>query len=208
MKIQNILLAGAVLCALSSPALANEVTSGDVYARLSAGAIMPNDTDATLGASTITYSFKSGWTASGAIGVWLNKKFTLEGEVGYMSADFDEISSGGVSAAVDGDVSAVLALANANFHFMGRDAAIDPYVGGGVGIARSSVDVNSIGVFTINQSDSSTNGAAQASAGIDLNLGNGTKVGVQYRYLYIDTEDGDTDGFTTNNFTAHLTFAF
>jgi len=204
----KLLLATAMLCAASAPAFADEVSSGNMYASLSAGVIAPEDIDVTAGIATGTFSFDTGYTASAAVGTWLNDNLTIEGEVTYLSADFDELEVLGTSAAVDGDFSSTLLLANAAYHFGGKGGSIDPYVGAGVGAAFSKLSVDSIGGVPLNTSDSATDMAAQLSAGLSLNLSSGVSVGAEYRFLYIDSGTDDTDGFSGHNLTANVTFAF
>jgi opacity protein-like surface antigen len=209
MKISKILLATTMLCAMSEPAIADEVSNGNAYAKLSAGAIIPEDIDIDAGGGlTGSMTFDTGWTASGAVGFWLNDSFALEGELGYLAADFDELKAGGGAAKVDGDFNSIFGFVNANLHLSGRDAAFDPYIGAGVGFARSEVSVDSVGGVVFNASDDSTDAALQGSAGFDFNLGGGTKIGAQYRYLYTDTGGNGVDAFTAHNITAHAVFAF
>ena len=203
----KVLLATAMTCALSAPAFADEAVSGNNYARLSAGVISPEDIDVTVG-PTVTFSFDTGYTVSGAVGTWVNDNITVEGEATYLSADFDKGESGGVSVAIDGDFSSALLLANAAFHLSGKNASLDPYVGAGVGVAFSKLSIDSIGGVAVNQSDSATDAAAQLSAGLNLSLASGVSVGAQYRYLYIDSGSDDSDGFSGHNLTANVTFAF
>jgi OOP family OmpA-OmpF porin len=207
-KISKILLASTMLCALSAPAFAAEVTNGDVYAKLSGGAIIPEDIDVNSGGVTGSVKFDTGWTVSGTLGFWLNDNLTVEGELGYLSADIDSIDVLGVSAATDGDFTSAFAFVNADYHFSGKNAGFDPYIGAGVGVARSEISIDSVLGVPVNQSDDSTDGALQASAGFDFDLGGGTKIGAQYRYLYVDTGGDDTDSFTGHNITAHVSFAF
>ncbi|HEY4345807.1 MAG TPA: OmpW family outer membrane protein [Parvibaculum sp.] len=211
MKISKILLASTMLCALSAaPAMAGEMSNGNAYAKLSGGAIIPEDIDADLGGGfNGKLTFDTGWTASATVGFWLNNNFALEGELGYLAADMDKFEISGVgSAKIDGDVSSILGFVNANYHLSGRNAGFDPYIGAGVGFARSKVSVDSVGGFPIGVSDDSTDAALQGTAGFDFNLGGGTKIGAQYRYIYTDTGGSGVDAFTAHAITAHAVFAF
>tara|TARA_R110000868_G_scaffold314754_2_gene575666 strand:- start:2654 stop:3283 length:630 start_codon:yes stop_codon:yes gene_type:complete len=209
MKKSKLLLASAMLCALSAPAFADEAVAGNNYARLSGGIIVPEDLDGTSAGTPVTITFESGWTVSGAAGTWVNENLTVEGELSYLSADFKDGTVIGVTVPIDGTFSSTLALANANFHFGGKAGTFDPYVGGGVGAAFTEIDLKTVGGVAINQKDSDTNLAAQATAGINLNLSSGLAIGAQYRYVYIDAGDNsNSDGFTAHNVTANVTLAF
>lgn len=208
MKTTKLLLASAVLCALAAPALADDVVSGNNYARLSAGVIVPEDLEGTSGGVPVNIEIDSGWTVSGAFGTWINNNLTVEGELSYLAADFKDGTVGAVTVPIDGTFSSTLALANANFHFGGKTGTFDPYIGGGIGAAFSEVDLKSIGGVPVNDKDSDTNLAAQATAGLNLNLSSGLAIGAQYRYVYIDSGSGSSDGFKAHNVTANVTFSF
>ncbi|MDO8289412.1 MAG: porin family protein [Parvibaculum sp.] len=207
MNTTKLLLATAMVCALSAPAYADEATSGNVYASLSGGVIAPEDIDVTAG-PTVTFSFDTGYTVSGAIGTWVSDNVTVEGELTYLSADFDEGETLGVAVPVEGDFASTLLLANAAYHFGGKNASFDPYLGAGVGIADSDLEVTSIGGVPTNIEDSATDFATQVSAGLNLNLTSGVSVGAEYRFLYIDSGGDDSDGFSGHNLTANVTLAF
>jgi len=205
---KKLILPSALASALAAPAFAGEVENGNNYARLSAGAIIPEDINGTAGATAVKLRFDAGWTVSAAVGTWLDDNIALEGELGYLSADFKDGTAAGVTVAIDGNFESTLLMANLNYHFAGRKATFDPYIGVGAGAAFSKIDLNSIGGTPVNQSGSSTDAAAQATAGLNFNVDSGVSLGVQYRYLYTDTGSNGTDAFTAHNLTANVTFAF
>lgn len=208
MNYKSLILASALASVLAVPAFAGEVESGNNYARLSAGAIIPEDINGTAGATAVKLRFDTGWTVSGAVGTWLDDNVAIEGELGYLSSDFKDGTAAGVTVAIDGKFESTLLMANLNYHFAGKKAAFDPYVGVGAGAAFSKIDINSVGGVPINQSDTSTDAAAQATAGLNYNVDSGVSLGVQYRYLYTDTGGNGSDAFTAHNLTANVTFAF
>ncbi|MGV8996953.1 MAG: outer membrane protein [Parvibaculaceae bacterium] len=204
----KLLLATAMTCALSVPAFADEVSSGNMYASLSAGVLSPEDLDVTSGGTKGTFTFDTGYTASVAVGTWLNNNLTIEGEGTYLSADFDKAEVFGVSVPLDGDFSSALVLANIAFHLAGKGETFDPYIGAGAGVAFSELKITNIGGVPGNFKDSSTDAAGQLSAGLNLNLSSGVSVGAEYRFIYIDSGSDDTDGFSGHNVAANVTFAF
>lgn len=208
MNCKKLILASALVGVLATPAFAGEVENGNNYARLSAGAIIPEDINGTAGATSVKIKFDTGWTVSAAVGTWLNDNIALEGELGYLSADFKDGTAAGVTVAIDGNFESTLLMANLNYHFAGKKAAFDPYIGVGAGAAFSKIKLNSVGGIAFNQSDTSTDAAAQATAGLNFNVDSGVNLGVQYRYLYTDTGSNGTDAFTAHNLTANVTFAF
>lgn len=208
MKNMKLALVATMFCAVAAPALADEVTVGNNYARLSGGVIMPEDIDVTVPGATGTFSFDDGLIISGAVGFWMNDNLTLEGEVSYLDADFDKLTVLGTTSDVDGSFSSTLAMANASYHFGGKNAAFDPYLGAGAGAAFSKLDISSVGGLAVNGEDTSTDLALQGTAGVNMRLSGGISLGAQYRYLYTDTGGDGSDDFTAHNFMATATFAF
>lgn len=190
------------------PAMADEVSNGNAYAKLSGGAIIPEDIDGTVGATPVTITFDTGWTVSGTLGYWISDAIAVEGELGYLSADFKDGEALGATVPIDGDFTSLLGFLNANYHFSGKGAGFDPYIGAGVGFARSEISIDSIGGVPVGGSDDSTDAALQGTAGINFDMGGGTKLGAQYRYIYTDTGSDGTDAFTAHSITAQVTFAF
>jgi len=57
-KLTRILATTAMLGVLAAPAFAGEVSNGNTYAKLSGGAIIPEDIDGTVGGSTGTLTLR------------------------------------------------------------------------------------------------------------------------------------------------------
>ncbi len=207
MNTSKLLLTTALVAAVSTPAFAGKADVGKTYVKLSGGAFIAEDIDGTVGATNVKLSFKTGWTASAGVGYWITPELAAEGEVTYLTADFDKGTSGGASVNIDGKYDSVLTMANVNFHPMADDS-FDPYIGAGVGVAFSNLDVNSIGGTPVNISDDSTDLALQGTAGFNFALGQSTSVGAQYRYVWTDTGSANADSFTGHALTAHITVDF
>lgn len=208
MKFTSTLLAAtAIFAVLAAPAFAEEVTVGDTYFKLSGGALVMEDLDGSSGGVPVEISFDTGWTVSGAVGYYLNPKLALEAELTYLTADFDEGTAGGITVPVEGDISSVLTMVNAHFHPM-AGGGFDPYVGGGAGVAFSDVKVDSIGGVPTNIDDSGTDLAVQGTAGVNLALGGGAKIGGQYRYIWTDTGGSNSDELSGHAFTLQFIAAF
>ncbi len=203
----KLIAATALLTILASPAFADEVAVGDTYFKLSGGALVMEDIDGTAGGTPVELSFDTGWTVSGAIGYHLNPQLALEAEVTYLTADFDQGTTLGVSVPIDGDVSSILTMVNAHFHPM-AGGSFDPYIGGGAGVAFSELKVDSIGGVPTNIDDSGSDLAVQGTAGLNLALGGGAKIGGQYRYIWTDTGGNNTDELSGHAFTLQFTTSF
>jgi outer membrane protein W len=196
----------AVLSALAAPAFAEEVTVGDTYFKLSAGALIFDDLKGTSGGIPVKIELDTGWTVSGAVGYNVNPNIALELELTYLTADFDSGTAGGITVPINGDLSSLLTMVNANFH-PNPGGGIDPYVGAGIGMAFSEIKVDSIGGVPINSKDSSDDLALQGTAGVNMALGGG-KLGAQYRYIWTDTGGSGSDDITGHALTLHYIFSF
>lgn len=198
--------ATAVLAALSAPAFANEVKVGDTYFKLSAGALIVDDLKGTSGGVPVKIELDTGWTVSGAIGYHLNPNVALELELSYVTADFDSGTAGGVTVPINGDLSSLLTLVNANFH-ANPGGNFDPYIGVGAGVAFSEIKIDSIGGVPVNSKDSGNDFALQGTAGANMALGGG-KLGAQYRYIWTDTGGNGADNLTAHALTLHYILPF
>lgn len=198
--------ATAVISAVAAPAFANEVKDGDTYFKLSGGAIIVDDLKGTSGGLPVKIEFDTGWTISGAIGYHLNPNVALELELSYVTADFDSGTVAGITVPINGDLSSLLTLVNANFH-ANPGGNFDPYIGAGIGMAFSEIKIDSIGGIPVNSKDSGDDLALQGTAGVNMALGGG-KLGAQYRYLWTDTGGGGSDDLTAHALTLHYVLPF
>jgi opacity protein-like surface antigen len=192
---------------------------GNFYARLDGGVLAINDLEASASASasgiTATSNFKlsfdPGYSFNGALGYRLNDYLAMEGEIGYASASYSTlegtltVSSGGSSIAVtdstdvDGSVSLLTGMTNLVLTPFGRGDFM-PYLGGGVGVASVTDEVNSIGGLQVDYSDDWTSLTTSAIAGFDYRIGRYSHVGMRYRYLWIDMDGTDSDAATAHVF--------
>ena len=206
-QLSKLVAATALVSVMAAPAFAQEVTAGDTYFKLFGGAVIMDDVNGTSGGVPVEIEFDTGWTIGGAVGYNLSPQLALEGELSYLTADLDSGTAGGVTVSIDGDYSTFLALANIVFHPF-ADAGFDPYIGAGAGVAIAELDINSIGGVAVNSSESSEDLALQGTAGLDFDIGTGSSIGAQYRYLWTDTGSGNTDEISGHLFTVQFTTAF
>lgn len=198
----------AMVVAMTAPAMAEEVRSGNTYFRLSGGALVIDDVDGKGAAAGSKISFDTGWVVSGAVGYNINSQIAVEAELTYLTADFDTISVAGLgSVSADGDLSSFLTMVNANFHPMAGNS-FDPYIGAGIGMAFSQLSLDAVGGVPVGVSTDSDDLALQGNIGFDMNLGNGKKVGAQYRYIWTDTSSNTADEITGHALTLNFTAAF
>jgi len=163
--------------------------------------------------ATLTPSFDMlGLYGSGAVGVDLGSGFSLEAAVSYQSADVDKLTLTGTGAFsgislstenVKGSVSALSLMANGTYAFADR-RSISPYVMGGVGLSRISINGLDEKGGNDPTDDAAFTFAWQAGAGITAPLTSNTSFDVGYRYfnaLEADMEDAGvpfTAGFSSH----------
>ena len=101
-----------------------------------------------------------------------------------------------------------------------HNLSFSPYIGGGIGFARTSSHINSLNdgvtTLTVDSNDSKTVFAADALVGFDVPVAKGFSLGGRYQYLWINSGTTSTAGgvtgkegnFGANIITAQATFKF
>ena len=201
MKKTLILLCAATILGISTGA------SAGWYASLDAGTVFLKDSDVTsanpLNNSNI--EFDTGYGVHGALGhSWGG--FRLEGEVSYRKNDLDIIEFDifpGIPVPIDGDVSALGFMANAWYDF-NTGSPWKPFIGGGLGVARISVNdvaITSLTLLGVSiplaapeplADDDDWVFAYQFGAGIGFEVTPTTTISLGYRYFA--TADPDFTG--------------
>jgi OmpA-OmpF porin, OOP family len=135
----------------------------------------------------------NGFRVGGSLGYMINQIFAIEGEVSYMTQDFDEGQLNSITIHgyeydcehdcgfdLDGDVSILTGMVNLIAGFPVGER-LRPYIGGGVGVAHVNFDDVADGFLD----DSDNSFAAQAFVGLDLGLTEHLSLGVRGRILHI-----------------------
>lgn len=169
----------------SQQALSQQMMS-DWYTELGAGAAFQSETDISQSGFQATSDFDTGFIISGAVG----KQFQSlrgEGELLYLTNDFDSISIAGLgSAPLDGDVSTFAGMVNVYYDF-DTGTMWRPFVGAGLGYANVSVDASIIGIPLADDDDSVF--AYQFKAGVAYQYNPTTDFLINYRFLGTDDLD-------------------
>ena len=211
--------------ALASPALAKD-DSWYIGAEFGSMLVEDSEFDVNDGASTHEVNHDYGFDGGGYVGYDFGG-FRLEAEVSYRQADLDSVEAGptglpvggGVVApagiyTVGGDASALSFMLNGLLDF-GDDDGLQGYVGGGIGVARTSYEVTPFANFSSTVDDSDSGLAYQALAGIRAPLTDSIDVGLRYRFFRateVELVDlgGNTleDDFTSHSLMGTLEFNF
>ncbi len=168
----------------------------NTYLRLGVGLTMLSETTNTGAGNENAVEYQPGFGLNAGLGVDMQNRFRLEGEMIYTTNSLQKISgtaagNSAITQAVGGDTSTLAFMANAAYDFPNQ-TRLTPYLMGGFGIA---------GVF-LNEWEADNNAIAddtdwvlafQAGAGIGYELDDRTDLELSYRYFETQApEFGDT----------------
>ena len=208
--------------AIATAALAAPADAGNFYVKMFGGgnwmadagftAIEPTNTSNTLSWSV---GGDVGWVVGGAVGYDLNdilRGWSTEVEVSYRSNQDNGhwFSTNGSTAGgnVDFDNTSLAVMANAWYEF--PIAGVAPYIGGGIGWARTRFKGTYEPTAASDASfDFKDDGFAwQLGAGVNIPVKPGMTVGLGYRYFrgpQVTVESyGNVSGSAVNNATANV----
>jgi opacity protein-like surface antigen len=139
------------------------------YAGAYGGGNFAHESDVTInGVSGTTVSMNTGYAAGGFAGYDFGNGFRLEGELAYRKNGLDELSVGGSSVAMEGDVVTLALMVNGLYDF-DTGSALTPHIGAGAGMAKFSLlDAAIVGNPTENNDDMVFAYQFIAGAGYDL----------------------------------------
>ena len=165
-----------------------------LYGSFYGGWSMPKDPTAsfTVNPNTVqgNVNVSQGYRFGGSIGYDFSSNVAVEAELAYMHSNVSTIDVGApvnLTLPAPGTGSALLLMGNVvvGEHF----GSWRPYIGGGIGAARVSLDVD----FMSGIHDSDWAFAGQVFTGIDYALSDKVTVGARYRYQHIGSTNY-TDG--------------
>jgi len=183
--------------AIATAALALPADAGNFYVRMFGGANWVADAgftaiSPTQSSDTMTFSVggDTGWVVGGAVGYDLNeilRGWSTEVEVSYRSnqdkGHWFSTTGGSTHGNVDFDNTSLAVMANAWYEF--PIAGVSPYIGGGIGWARSRFKGTYDAASASDASfDFKNDGFAwQLGAGVNIPVQQGVTVGLGYRYF-------------------------
>ena len=229
--------AGALFLLLTAaPAVAQDKmtwSDGGLYGKLSAGLIIPTDTDVsngtvngiTLSNTSAEISSKVGQMYSAEIGYNISDSFSIGVEGSYSAFDLDEISGSGTltsggntltvsgTASLEADIKSKFAMVNA-VYTLPFGGAFKPYLGGGVGLVDWEITLDSATsggntlTCTSGCSADGTDLAAKGIVGAAFAVADNASAGIEYQYFWTDTGTAITDDVTVHAIQASLKFNF
>ncbi|RJF87322.1 OmpA family protein [Oleomonas cavernae] len=208
MRITLGLVSAAALMVAASAAHADRVGP---YLSAFGGYVIQPDLEISSGGADGELSTDNGWAAGGAMGYDFGRP-RVEAEVTYRRNEADEISSGGATVDVDGNLSSLAVMINALYDFE-NSSRFTPYIGAGIGAAW--VYANDIGVPGARVDDDDVVFAYQGIAGVKVAVTGGLSLFVDYRYFATLDPEFDAPGggtieseYATHNIMAGLTYNF
>jgi len=191
--------------------LASSAFAADgVYISGNAGAQILNDSDLTSSAVpgvTVEAEYDTGYVLTAALGFNFGNfdagNVRVEVEGSYRESEIDTLSSSGLSVPASAEVSAFSIMGNVFFDIK-TNSALNPYVGGGIGIAMIDVDTFSIVGVAIPGKEDDDVFAYQLGGGIGYAVND--KVTIDLGYRYFATTDPEF-GLVTAEYGSHTIIA-
>lgn len=207
--------AAIVLSAAGSAAAQIADESRGLYLRLDTGWSFSRDLGQDFGDIDVGDTPLVGGGVGYRLNRYLRGDLTLSYRGGYEIEESG--SSAGVSASMEGDVSALTGMASLYADAPKLLDMVTPYVGGGIGVSRNSVDdldISTGGATIVSiDGDSKTSFAWQVGAGLGVDVAPNWIVDLGYRYVDLgEVQTGDTvtvggvsatGGRSTGDLTAH-----
>jgi opacity protein-like surface antigen len=165
------------------------------YLGASAGLILFQDIDADVGPIETSAEFAPGYD----VALQLGYRFSVlraELEVEYGVATLDDVEAGGISVDPDLDFSMLRGTAGLYLDLT-LLPLFTPYVGGGVGAAHIDGDTTVVNGVTIEIEDD-THLTAHGEVGLALDFLPYVSIVPAYRFIWIDSGDGEIDDTTAH----------
>ncbi|HYM32132.1 MAG TPA: outer membrane beta-barrel protein [Candidatus Cybelea sp.] len=165
------------------------------YGTVWAGGTQAADISGASSGATAKVSFSLGFAGAFAGGYAFGNGFRAEGEVGYLRAPLDKLSTTFGNAELSGVRSGYGAFVN-GYYDLETGSLFTPYAGGGVGVVHFN---NNTVTATINGTKvSATTGTEnklglQGEAGLAMRITDSIWVTPAYRFLWVDDASNGSD---------------
>lgn len=173
-----VIMAMAALCLVLGAADAFAQT---YYLGLRGGYNHPHESEIDAsGSAVLDATMDPSGMAAAAFGFEWVDGWRFEGELTWRRSDFDSVDNVAVSS---GHAEIYAPMFNL-YYGLRKDAAVNPYLGAGVGLARLAIEDLAVGAATVN--DFGGGLAWQGMAGVDLAISENWKLSFEYRYFAVD----------------------
>lgn len=169
----------ATLALLTGPGVVGAADGpyGEGYVELEVGLVIPGDSTSTL--ADIEYD--PGWVAAVRVGGHATDHVRVDTLVAWRRASTDPIWGTGLSAPFSLRADVVTVTGNVFYDFLPRDAFVNPYVGGGAGLAAGWLDPP-ITSTLLGFESTATGFAYVGEAGVHLRVADSLRIKAGYRY--------------------------
>lgn len=201
-KLSLLLLTGAGLVAISGSALAQ---ASRIYFAGYMGLNMNYESDFKESSTPRTgnFEYNNAPSFAGAIGLRLDKKWRVEGEVSYHESDFNRVDFTGPGPAdLGGSLTTWLYMANVYYDFdLGWDH-LQPFVGAGLGVAYHEGEIVQPSGLAPDATGNSLGVAWQVGGGLKLRMKDNLAFTGGYRFVgTTDAQFGNYDfGYRSHEF--------
>ncbi|MBX9634910.1 MAG: outer membrane beta-barrel protein [Magnetospirillum sp.] len=192
--------------AIAASVFAVTEAKAEWYGSASAGGLFLQDRDGTVSGSKVKVEYEPGFAVYAAAGYKFDKGFRLETELGYGQAGYDSLTVNGTKYAANGDINLYTGTVN-GFYDIKTGTAFTPYVGAGLGAARSEVSAANIAGVRLDDT-SSTDFTVLGEAGVNYAVGTKTSIGVAYRYNHVFDGNSGLDDDAAHIVKANARLAF
>lgn len=204
---------GASLCA--SAAMAQDILNtgpspgrpfGPWYGSVSGGYAMIDERNGSDNSDTASVSINDGYVLAAAIGYKWPKYVRTELEFSFQRSTVDSLKVNGTRYDANGEIN-VFDLALNAYHDIDTGTKFKPYLGGGVGGARLSLD-NPSAAGVQGNGDHTYRMEAHGEVGVGYELGHEVVIGPSYRYTYFFDGSSFWENDATHQFKLNMRFPF
>ena len=164
----------------TEPSYSGVASDAGWYFGLNGGFLWMND----VSVNHLDFDFDTGWSALGVVGYNFGSGFGLGLSTGYMRGEFNSVSAFGRTLGVDADLHMIPATLNGSYTLDLTDSVL-LYFGGGLGLAWSELNADSVQGVPVSAREDSWNFAWQTRAGVGFKVTEGVSLNLGYRFMSI-----------------------
>lgn len=182
---------------------ATQAQAQNFYGSVGAGVLVPEKLDMPVGAAAGEVKFDTGYALTTALGYDFGNGLRTELELGLNDTGFKSARAGAANFAITGGDVDQLTLHAAGYYDFNM-GAVNPYIGGGVGLTRTDVDTYTLAAV-VSPGNRATDFSMFGEAGVSIPVTDRLSIAPGVRYSWVDTNGSNLTAWT---FKTALRFAF
>ncbi|MCC6914441.1 MAG: porin family protein [Rhodospirillaceae bacterium] len=182
---------------------ATQAQAQNFYGSVGAGVLVPEKLDMPVGAAAGEVKFDTGYALTTALGYDFGNGLRTELELGLNDTGFKSARAGAANFAITGGDVDQLTLHAAGYYDFNM-GAVNPYIGGGVGLTRTDVDTYTLAAV-VSPGNRATDFSMFGEAGVSIPVTDRLSIAPGVRYSWVDTNGSNLTAWT---FRTALRFAF